>query len=39
MFSKIKIYQRVILLLWLKLSGGFAQAATDCNQITEITIG
>ncbi len=38
MFLKMKIYQRVILLVWLGVSAGFAQAATDCNQVTEIPV-
>jgi len=38
MFNKMKIYQRVILLVWLGVSAGFAHAATDCNQVTEIPV-
>ncbi len=38
MFLKMKIYQRVILLAWLGVSAGFVQAATDCNQVTEIPV-
>jgi len=38
MFKNIQYYQRVILLVWLGVSAGFAQAATDCNQVTEIPV-
>jgi len=38
MLKNIQYYQRVILLVWLGVSAGFAQAATDCNQVTEIPV-
>lgn len=37
MFKNIQFYQWVIL-LWLGLSGGIAQAATDCNVVTKIPV-
>jgi len=39
MFKNLQFYQKVIVLLWLGFSAGnFAQAATDCNQVTEIPV-
>jgi hypothetical protein len=38
MFNKMKVYQRVIFLIWLGLSAGELWAATDCNQVTEIPV-
>jgi hypothetical protein len=31
MLKNIQYYQRVILLVWLGVSAGFALVATDCN--------
>jgi len=39
MFKNLQFYQKIIVLLWLGFSAGnFAQAATDCNQVTEIPV-